>query len=395
MRRIALFLLAGITFIIWPSATAEAIPAWGRKYNVECSLCHAGPMYKLSPMGAEFLRRGHRMAEDETVTDLAKLISVNTKIRFNDSNAAGRNSSFELHAFSLYTGGMLSKHVSYFTEFYMYENTGRTTGSINSDLGRSKLADAYILINSNPEKATYTTFRVGQISPTQMLLYWNVGPRYTETRPYIVNNSQVGPNTYRPFMRNFGAEVAQTVKNFHAAAGVLNGTGASVTNSIDNNESKDVYGTADYVLDNQGSAVGFYGYRGKGLVTPSTGSTWENKFHRLGAFGQYVRGPATVTAAITQGREQITGAGAETDNRGYLLEGDYELNDKIALFGRYDYFDGNTDVSKDHIRGPVFGATYRFFELGRTVFEYHKQGKSPASGASVPWEYRCELAFTF
>ena len=40
--------------------------------------------------------------------------------------------------------------------------------------------------------------------------------------------------------------------------------------------------------------------------------------------------------------------------------------------------DGNTDVSKDHIRGPVFGATYRFFELGRTVFEYHKQGKSPA-----------------
>ena len=382
-------------WLLWPTAPAEAITAWARKYDVDCSTCHSGPMYKLTPLGAEFLRRGHRMADDEKVIDLSKMVSINTKLRFNDSNAAGRPSSFEVHALSLYTGGMLSKHVSYFTEFYLYENTGRSTGAVNSDLGRGKLADAYLMFNTRPEKDTYTTVKVGQISPSQMLIYWNVGPRYTETRPYIVNNSQVAPNTYRPFIRNFGVEVAQTVKNFHAAAGILNGTGAGVTNSIDNNEAKDFYGTADYVLDSQGSAVGIYGYRGKGLITPSTGTTWENEFHRIGVFGQFVRGPVNVTGAMTQGREQINAAGMETDNRGYLLEGDYNVNDKVALFGRYDFFDPNTDVSADHNDGPVVGATYRFFELGRVVFEYHKQGKPPATGASKPWEYRIELAFMF
>ena len=32
---------------------------------------------------------------------------------------------------------------------------------------------------------------------------------------------------------------------------------------------------------------------------------------------------------------------------------------------------------------------------GRVVFEYHKQGRVPASGTSRPWEYRTELAFMF
>jgi len=395
MRRLGLSVLFAIIFIPFVATDASAITAWARKYKQDCSTCHTGPMYKLTPLGAEFLRRGHRMADDEPTLNLAELISINTKLRFNDSNAAGRPSSFEVHAFSLYTGGVLAKHWSYFTEFYMYENTGRTTAAVNSDLGRSKLTDAYLMFNSAPDKAIHTTVKLGQISPTQMLIYWNVGPRYTETRPYIVNNSTVAPNTYRPFVRNFGLEVAQTVKDFHAAAGILNGTGSSVTNSIDNNEAKDFYGTADYVLDSQGSAIGVYGYKGKGLVTPAGGAAWENPFHRIGAFGQYVKGPLNVTAAYTQGTEQITSAGVKTDNLGGLFEADYVITEKVGVFGRYDYFDGNRHVDNDELSGPVVGATYRFFDPGRVVFEYHKQGKHPVSGAAKPWEYRFEVAFMF
>ena len=36
---------------------------------------------------------------------------------------------------------MLSKHISYFTEIYLYENTGRSTGAVNSVLGRGKLTE--------------------------------------------------------------------------------------------------------------------------------------------------------------------------------------------------------------------------------------------------------------
>lgn len=376
-------------------ARADAITAWARKYKVDCNTCHAGPMYKLTPLGADFLRRGHRMSEDEPTTNWAELFSINTKLRVHDSNAAGRNSTFEAHAFSAYTGGMLSKHMSYFTEIYLYENTGRTTGAINGDYGRSKLADAYLMFNSQPDKDTFTTVKMGQISPSQMLIYWNVGPRYGETRPYIVNNSTVAPNTYRPFIRNFGIEVSQKVKDFNASVGVVNGTGTSVTNSIDNNESKDVYGSADYVVDAQGSAFGVYGYRGKGLVTPATGTTWENPFHRVGGFGNFVRGPVNLTGAVTIGTEQIDRTGTKTDNLGVLAEAAYEVGARVAVFGRYDYFDPNRDVDNDHANGPVLGATWRFFDPGRVTFEWHKQGRKPVGDLKRPWEYRIEMAYMF
>lgn len=383
-----------LVFVFTPRK-AEAISAWAKKYNLECSTCHSGGgPTKLTPVGVEFLRRGHRMNDDEASTDLSKLVSINTKLRFNDSNAAGRNSSFEVHALSLYTGGVLSNHFSYFTEMYLYENTGRTTGAVNSDLGRGKLADAYLMYNSSPGKSSYTTVKFGQVSPSQLLIYWNVGPRYSETRPYIVNNSTVAPNTYRPFLRNFGVEVAQTVNDFHGAFGVLNGTGSGVTNSVDNNSSKDIYGTADYVLDNQGSAVGVYGYKGKGLVTPSTGASWENEFNRVGAFGQLSRGQLNLTGVFTKGEEQITSAGVKSNNKGLLAEVDWTLNDKWVAFGRYDYFDANVGKDSDELSGPVFGSTYQLLDSGRAIFEYHKQGKAVTSG-SKPWEYRVEVSFMF
>lgn len=389
---LAVFAVVSLFLFALPQ-NAEAISAWAKKYNVDCSTCHAAGQSTLNPFGQDFLRRGHRMSDDEVVTDLSKLLSINTKLRLHDSNAVGRNSTFEVHAFSIYTGGMLSSHFSYFTEIYLYENTGKTSGPADSAY-HSKLADAYLMYTSHPNSSTYTAVRVGQLSSSQMLLFWGVGPRYTETRNYLVNNSAVSPNTYKPFMRNFGAEVAQTVKNLHVAFAVLNGTGASFTNSIDNNESKDVYATVDYSLGNQGSAVGAYSYKGRGLVTPATGSTWENEFSRVGLFGRWVNGPLAVTSAVTKGTEQLDVKNTKADNLGLLLETDYELTDKVAVFGRYDYFDSNRSKLNDQLSGPMFGANYRLFDTGRMTFEYHKQGKAVTTG-SKPWEYRVELGFMF
>lgn len=384
-----------IAFLIFAALPqdAEAIAAWAKKYNVDCSACHSVGQSTLNPFGQDFLRRGHRMPDDDILLELDKLFSVNTKIRIHDSNAVGRNSTFELHALSIYTGGVLSRHLSYMIEEYLYENTGRTSGPADSAY-HSKLADAYLMYTSHPSSNSYMTARVGQISSSQMQLFWGVGPRYTETRNYLVNNSAVSPNTYKPFMRNFGAEVAQTVKNLHAAFAVLNGTGTSFTNSIDNNESKDFYGTVDYYLGSQGSAVGVYGYKGKGLITPSSGSTWENEFSRAGLFGRWVNGATSVTSAVTRGTEQLNVQNLKANNLGLLMEVNRELNDKVVVFGRYDYFDPNQSKASDNLNGPMLGANYRMFDQGRMTFEYHKQGK-PVSGQSKPWEYRLELSFMF
>lgn len=375
--------------LVFGVSSVYAIPAWGKKYSIDCSACHSGPMYKLTPMGTDFLRSGHRVGTDEPSKKLDELFSINTKLR---GFKSPDRSTFEVHAFSIYTGGPLSKKFSYFTEMYLYENTGKTSGAVNGDFGRSKLADAYLMFTSAPDKNSYTTVRFGQISPSQLNIYWNSGPRYSETRPYVVNNSAVSPNTYRPFMRNFGFEVAQTIKSAHLALGILNGTGAGSTNMVDNNKAKDLYGTLDVALGNSGSAVGVYGYRGRGLVVPTTGATWENDFHRVGAFGQLVVGRVNLAGVVTNGREELNIGGATADNRAYLAEADVVVSDRVAVFGRYDYFDPNTGHSNDQISGPVLGATYRFFENGRVVGEYHRQGKSIAP---KPNELRLEVAFAF
>ena len=52
-----------------------------------------------------------------------------------------------------------------------------------------------------------------------------------------------------------------------ASLGVVNGTGASNFNVVDNNNFKDVYVTADYELDSDGSIVGMYGYIGQAPMT--------------------------------------------------------------------------------------------------------------------------------
>src|SRR3989344_2826155 len=121
MRKIVAGILVGFVFFLF-APKAEAINAWAKKYGLECSTCHSVGQSTLNPFGQDFLRRGHRMSDDEVVADLSKLFSINTKLRVHDSNSVGHNSTFEVHAFSVYTGGVLSKHFSYFTEMYLYEN---------------------------------------------------------------------------------------------------------------------------------------------------------------------------------------------------------------------------------------------------------------------------------
>ena len=156
-----------------------------------------------------------------------------------------------------------------------------------------------------------------------------------------------------------------------------------------------MYASVDYDLGSQGSAVGVYGYKGRGLITPSSGSTWENDFHRVGLFGQYSQGRLGLTGVVTKGQEQIDALGVKTNNVGLLAGADWTLNDNLVVFSRYDYFDSNNAKANDQMSGPVFGSTYRLIETGRLVFQYSKQGKWVPTNQSKFWEYRTEFSFMF
>ncbi|NIP81183.1 MAG: hypothetical protein GWM90_18980, partial [Gemmatimonadetes bacterium] len=60
--------VAGLLLVLLPSGDAEAIPAFARKYNVSCSLCH-NPAPRLTAFGEQFAGNGFRLTLEEEPVD--------------------------------------------------------------------------------------------------------------------------------------------------------------------------------------------------------------------------------------------------------------------------------------------------------------------------------------
>ena len=93
-----IFILAASAAAVWvlvqkftpQSFTAHAMPAWSRKYNVDCTLCHT-TYPRLNRTGYEFKRRGYRF---EWETDKSAVKPDNAAVSYtptpvSDSSRAG------------------------------------------------------------------------------------------------------------------------------------------------------------------------------------------------------------------------------------------------------------------------------------------------------------------
>jgi hypothetical protein len=380
---------------------ADAIPAWTRKYGMDCSSCHVAG-FKLNRLGQNFLRAGHTMADDAGAkNDVSTHVSVAQKSRFNWSTTevndvtTAKTNSFEQHALSLYMGGPLQKEFSYFAELYWHENSGNTSGASDlNDYGRSKLADAYLQYLNRQSDESWTSVRFGQFSPYLLHLH-GVGARLSQDRPYVINSGTVGDNPYKAFQRQYGLEVSQYVRNLYAAVGLMNGTGGKLFNRVDNDLKKDVYGTVDYSLDEAGSMLGLYGYLGHYplAVDKPTAYVGYDDFNQLGVLGNYSRKEGAVVASLYSGKNEFTRvndlaapfdslAAVDQKSLGYYAELQvYALHPRLQPYFRWDFWDVNTDVDDNEVSGPLVGVSWRAMDAGRLVLHYQqltsKKGTSP------------------
>jgi hypothetical protein len=371
---------------------ALAIPAWTRKYNVDCGSCHVAG-FKLSRMGQDFLRSGHQMAGWEESKSIDGHVSVAQKSRFNwaktqvdgETKPGSKTNSFEQHALSLYMGGPLEKNWAYFAELYWHENSGATSGSSDlNDYGRSKLADAYLQYFHRTADDVYTSARFGQFSPLLLHLH-GVGARLSQDRPYVINSGTIGDNPYKGFVRQYGLELSQYYRGFNVAAAVMNGTGAKLFNRVDNDLKKDVYATADYTFDDQGSILGVYGYMGHYPLRTDNAVKYAgyDDFNQLGVLGNFTRKEGALVGALFTGNNEYSltnevAAPADTADTkieqkslGYYAELQiYGLHANVQPFIRYDFWDPDTDVDDNEVSGPLFGINWRALDWGRLVVHY-------------------------
>ncbi|MEP0772953.1 MAG: hypothetical protein HRF46_01140 [Acidobacteriota bacterium] len=138
--------LAAVTVLaLLAASSADAIPAFARKYQFSCSTCHA-PVPRLKPFGEEFAARGFVLPPDQEppratidVGDpwLKLMRELPLAVRF-DGYASWREElgdgvDFELPwAFKILSGGPIAKNISY----YVY--------GIFEEGHSAKLEDAYV-----------------------------------------------------------------------------------------------------------------------------------------------------------------------------------------------------------------------------------------------------------
>lgn len=371
-----------------------AIPAWSRLTGTSCNACHATPTWQLTSTGLEFLKNGHRLEATKVDAKDQKLdnyLSFVWKGRaYGDTLDSQRTglattqkpaTNFEQHSFSLYTGGALSDRFSYFTELYLNENTGNTSGAnvVQGDAARKKLAEAFLQYNQPISKDMFLAVRAGEILPG-ILHVFGVGARSAEQRAIVLNDQLAGStNTYRPFSRQQGLDATLVGKHFEVAVGVLDGSSTSVTNSIDADNHKDWFGSFLYTFDANHSAVGLYHYDGQysNYATAndfSTALSFDNKFKKDGLLARFIRDKFRIVGAYFMGEETMNLAGTKTKNKGYYALADYNFSDSFGMYVRLDSLDPNKDVANNETTMAMLGLNGMLYQSdksgARWNFEY-------------------------
>jgi hypothetical protein len=375
--------LAVLALALLAPASALAIPAWSRQMGASCNACHATPTWQLNSTGLQFLAGGHRaepfkMPEEVDWKHYLSLIwkarawyeDVDSQ-RTGNANTQKPTTNLEQHSFALYSGGPISDRFSYFTEIYLSENTGSTSGSniVQGEAARKKLAEAFLQYNHplTEDQETYLAVRAGEILPA-IIHVFGVGARSAEQRAVPFNEALAGnSNTYRPFSRQQGVDAAIVGKHYEVTVGMVNGSDTSTTNSIDADSHKDLYFSAIYNFDEYESGVGVFYYNGKfsNYTTKqdfSTALLYKNEFYRGALLGRFIRENWRVVGAYMMGEETINASLAKADNRGYYLLADYNFTDKLGVFARYDHLDPNTDISNNETTMFLVGFNTLFFQ---------------------------------
>lgn len=307
--------------------TAQAIPAFARKYDLTCTACHTAPP-RLNTYGERFLENGYQLPgtsdgdstkktnlRDLSLDDVANYTGVRLKgnvirnYRFKQQDPAGAEAGIvqnktELgfpEVFSLFTAGTLTKDVGFFAELESNleeATTGIERGFLTfNNLGGENLANVRVGRFDPSAAFSFSTLRqqldiIGESTHpnTHTIQRAGLAPLAVAAKFYgLRDRSGAVISPYAPTLYNSAAETGVEVRGrpfgdwFMYQAGVLNGANERFG---DSNKGKDYYGAIrlDYAhsANFSGSLSGFV-YIGNANAAVALGSgTADVNWNRYG-----------------------------------------------------------------------------------------------------------------
>jgi hypothetical protein len=400
-------LIVSTVLTLW-SSPAWAIPAFARKYDIPCSVCHVPGFPKLNDVGNQFRDHGYQLEEEDDLPVFPGLgkgywpVSFRTTVGYQAAslhNAQGEaglsrnlnSGSFGFTGLDVLSFGILARDVS----FGMVYTPGLGSSGFNSgsSAGEGDLEAAFIRLDNLFHKDYLVNVRVGKYeletpasekrsptlnTPFVMYHYMSGTPYVTSLDNPCVNSTCVGPTAGYSNANNFelgenqsGLELAGIHETSHG-----NFFRYSLNALSNSNLNQDNTGG--------GRALNFYG-----RVTQSFGGYGVVTGQRIGLFGVYGNAPTMANSgcpsagcgATGGGNQPFYRAGADLSLtfRGQLnLIGSYmRAYDSKKLFGTTPVFQdavwngGFVELDYNPVQIPDWLFVYRY-----DLIRNNKQGDS-------------------
>ena len=272
---------AAVIIMLMPSEKAAAIPAFARKYQISCQVCHSPGAPMLKPFGDEYAGAGFRMTEYESPRyfiqtgddrlslfrelPLAIRIDGFATMNFNNEGTVDFGAPFVVKILS---GGELSDRISYYFYFLMNER-GEIAG----------VEDAFLMY-ANVLNSGINLY-MGQFQTSDPLFK---GELRLTLEPYKIygvkpENSSVDLKYDRGIMFDKGFSSGTSI-----VGEIVNGSGIGEAGEgylFDKDKYKNFMLRINQSVGNSLS-VGFFGYTGKEVISENTPDPFVNQVKMYG-----------------------------------------------------------------------------------------------------------------
>jgi hypothetical protein len=331
---------------------AQAIPAFARKYNADCSMCHYPNVPRLNSMGHEFRRAGFRMPDefnkDQDISKVGDFLSVRGRGRYDYRDVEGMpvESEFQWHDTTFFYAGPFTKNFSAFAELE-WEN--------NDDVALNAFISGIL---GQPDH--YSTFRAGQIHTISRVGFGGFDrPTGISSASILADNLTTGGAPFKIGEDQRGLELTHVVKRSRLLAQILNGIdsggdGNEGTN-FDTDIAKDYAVAFEQILDDLASGFTLYGYWGTWYNgTPVTGK--RHPFARYAVTGNKIfpnilMGNFEVIGGYVRSQDRAPSSlGGNVQGNAFFVELEhYFERHGFTLLGRYDFVDPDDNTPQDRI----------------------------------------------
>ena len=326
-----------------PASDAHAIPAWARKYNMNCSGCHAPAVPRLNAKGFAFKWAGYRLPEEigenQEVKQLSEYLAARVKIEY--AVAKTQSQTADVNAFSLgdatiFAGGPFGKNFGAMLEFAHSADGVELVNSVYGVWGNAeqhfgaRVGQMHWLLEGSVAGFDRAT-GISAVTPLDM-------PLTSGGVPFAFGEHQVGVEAFWVKGKN---RLSVEVLNGLSAAGMGNGAGDP--------GHKDFAVIDQFLWDDNGSGVTAVAYFGSISGLDTLVGVTTSRFNRFAVSANKFFGKAEVMGGFITGEDSDLPVGTvfgakSVKGSGFWGYAGYTLPSTLTVFGRYDNVNSNSDV---------------------------------------------------